>query len=50
MFPRNPEAKAWGMSEIDNLDIHFFNELMEHDVSEEHKPKQEKDVFLSDIW
>lgn len=50
MFPSNPNAKAWSMTEIDNLDIHFFNELMKHEVSEEHKPKQEKDVYLSDIW
>lgn len=50
MFPQNPNVKAWSMTEIDNLDIHFFNELMAHEVSNEHKPKQEKDVYLSDIW
>lgn len=50
MFPQNRDAKSWAMSEIDNLDIHFFNELMEHEVSEGDKQKKEKDVYLSDIW
>lgn len=49
MFPQNPDARQWTMDEIDNMDIHFFNELIEHEVSDEHKPRQ-KDVYLSDIW
>lgn len=50
MFPQNPDVRRWSMSEIDEMDIFLFDELMEHEVSEEHKPKQEKEVYLSDIW
>lgn len=50
MFPNDPNVERWSMSEIDNMDIFFFDELMEHEVSEEHKPTKEKDVYLSDIW
>lgn len=44
------QRKSWSMEEIDNMDIHFFNEVMEHEISQEHKPKKEKEVYLSDIW
>lgn len=47
MFPKNPHVRQWTFSEIDALDIHFFNELM--DFEPEEQPQQE-DVYLSDIW
>lgn len=28
MFPENPYAQKWTLTEIDGLDVHFFNELM----------------------
>lgn len=46
MFPTNPYAPKWTMTEIDQLDVHFFNELMK---TEEIKP-QEQEVYLSSIW
>lgn len=46
IFPTNEHAPRWTLADIDQLDVHFFNELM--DV-EEMKP-QEEDVYLSDIW
>lgn len=36
----------WTLSEIDNLDAHFFFELLE---TEDIQPKEEE-VYLSDIW
>lgn len=42
MFPQQ-QAHKWTLSEIDQLDVHFFQELM--DVEEE-----EKEVYLSDVW
>ena len=35
------------MSQIDEMDVHFFNSLMELD---ERKQDQEKEVYLSEIW
>lgn len=29
MFPDKPHAPKWTMAEIDQLDVHFFTELME---------------------
>jgi len=46
MFPKEPHAPKWTMTEIDQLDVHFFSELME--VVED--APQEKEVYLSDIW
>lgn len=46
MFPKEPYAPKWTMSEIDALDVHFFSELME---VVDYAP-QEKEVFLSDVW
>lgn len=43
----------WTLSEIDSLDVHFFNEFMseaeELDAYIE-KNQPEKEVYLSDIW
>jgi hypothetical protein len=46
MFPKNPNARKWTLAEIDQLDVHFFFELLE---TIDEQPK-EKDVYLSDIW
>lgn len=48
MFPKSPYARQWTLAEIDQLDVHFFNELMEFEPDEQ--PQQEEDVYLSDIW
>lgn len=45
MFPKNPYAPKWTMSEIDSLDVHFFQSLLGDD-----EPIQEKEVFLADVW
>lgn len=46
LFPKNPNAPKWTLSEIDQLDVHFFYELM--DTEEQSSP--EKEVYLSDVW
>lgn len=46
MFPSNPYVRQWTIAEIDQLDVHFFNELM----SEIDEQPQEKEVYLSEIW
>jgi len=46
MFPKSKYARQWTLAEIDQLDVHFFNELMEL----ENEPQQEEEVYLSDIW
>lgn len=46
MFPKEPHAPKWTMTEIDQLDVHFFSELME--VVED--APREQEVYLSDIW
>ena len=48
MFPKDEKARQWSMQEIDRMDLHFFDELMEHDEEEPEKPQE--DVYLSDIW
>ena len=35
---------GWTMSEIDQMDVHFFDEMFSEDVS------KEKEVYLSDVW
>jgi len=45
MFPAKANAPKWTMTEIDQLDVHFFMELMGH----ESEGPQEKEVYLSDI-
>lgn len=47
MFPENPYKTGWTMSQIDEMDVHFFHELM--DLEQEQQP-QGKEVYLSDIW
>lgn len=37
---------GWTMSQIDEMDVHFFNDLM---LNEENEP-QEKEVYLSSVW
>lgn len=38
---------GWTMSEIDQMDVRFFDEVMM--VDEEIQPQQ-KEVYLSDVW
>lgn len=44
----------WTLSEIDSLDVHFFNEFMneldELDSYINEQQPQEQEVYLSDIW
>lgn len=35
------------MSQIDEMDVHFFNELM---MVEDNEQPQEKEEYLSDVW
>ena len=44
MLPEN--RTGWTMSQIDEMDVHLFNDLM--DLEDEIIP--EKDVYLSEIW
>lgn len=46
MFPADKTKTGWTMSQIDEMDVHFFNELM--DLVDEIIP--EKEVYLSEIW
>jgi hypothetical protein len=39
---------GWTMSQIDEMDVHFFNEVM--NVEETKEPVYEKDYYLSDVW
>ncbi|AJD91532.1 hypothetical protein JMA_22150 [Jeotgalibacillus malaysiensis] len=44
MFPKSPYAKKWTMAEIDQLDVHFFYDLLgDEEVSQE-------DVYLDQLW
>ncbi|QGH35131.1 hypothetical protein GI584_14235 [Gracilibacillus salitolerans] len=43
MFPENRYAHKWTLAEIDQLDVHFFEELM---CTEKYEPE----VYLSDVW
>ena len=36
--------QRWTLAEIDALDVHFFDELMETEV------KQEQEVYLDQVW
>ncbi|MDN4609120.1 hypothetical protein [Sporosarcina highlanderae] len=38
--------REWTMTEIDQLDVHFFSELMEVDDD----APQEQEVYLSSVW
>lgn len=49
MFPKEPHAPKWTMAEIDQLDVHFFYDLL--DLEEGEAPQsQEEDVYLAAIW
>lgn len=45
MFPNKKNTPKWTMTEIDQLDVHFFYDLFEQDDT-----PQEQEVYLSDIW
>ena len=45
MFPKNGGIQ-WTMTEIDQLDVHFFYDLLD----ETDEQPQEEEVYLSDIW
>ena len=44
MFPQNPSAPKFTMSEIDEMDFGFFSEMMEV----EHQ--KEEQVYIDQIW
>lgn len=46
MFPGKKDAPKWTMTDIDQLDVHFFMELMDHDDT----APQEKERYLSEVW
>lgn len=48
MFPKSPYAPKWTMSQIDEMDVHFFNELMSE--MDEVETAQEREVYLSEVW
>jgi len=43
MFPNNPNGRQWTLTEIDQLDVHFFYEVINFE-------EPEKEVYLSDMW
>ena len=43
MFPQQQYTQKWTLAEIDQLDVHFFEELMSMD-------QIEKEVYLSEVW
>ena len=49
MFPQDDTTRAWSMSELDHMDMHFFDEIMKHNEKEKESSK-EKVVYLSDVW
>ncbi|MGN7309919.1 hypothetical protein ACTHQ4_02365 [Alkalicoccobacillus gibsonii] len=46
MFP--PNGKGWTLSEIDQMDVLFFEEIMTESDDESGQP--EKEEYLGDIW
>lgn len=48
VFPKNEKARKWTPTEIDQLDVHFFNELL--DEYEDGPVQQAEEKYLSDIW
>ncbi|MYL41827.1 hypothetical protein [Virgibacillus salexigens] len=36
---------GWTMSQVDEMDVHFFNELFGEEFN-----SQQEEVYLSDIW
>lgn len=53
MFPEPNQngiyPNKWSMEEIDKMDIHFFNELLDM-LDIEKEQSKEEEVYLSDIW
>ncbi|WP_176140665.1 hypothetical protein [Halobacillus salinus] len=45
MFPKEPHAPKWTMSQIDEMDVHFFYSLFEEETS-----SPSEDVYLADVW
>ena len=45
MFPENPQAQKWTMTEVDQLDVHFFYELM---VKETKQPETQR--YINDVF
>ncbi len=43
MFPDNPHVRQWTLTEIDQLDVHFFYEVINFEEPEE-------EVYLSEVW
>ena len=52
MFPKKEGARMWTITEIDQMDSHFFYELLnEIDLLEDHEEvSQQKEVYLSQVW
>lgn len=53
IFPSQPYSKQWSITEIDELDVNFFFELMSEseqldELIQRQKPQEE--VYLSEIW
>jgi len=46
MFPDNQYSRQWTPTEIDQLDVHFFDEL----INDTEKQSQQKEVYLSEVW
>jgi hypothetical protein len=44
MFPENPHAPKFTMSEIDKMDFGFFEEILENDN------KKEQKVYIDQVW
>ena len=49
MFPSDETARQWSMKEVDEMDLHFFDELMDYKSEDKEKPQQQA-VYLSDVW
>lgn len=45
MFPISPYKTGWTMSQIDEMDVRLFYEIMQHEDI-----KTEKEVYLNEIW
>ena len=44
MFPVN--QTGWALSQIDEMDVHLFNDLMALEGEQE----KEEEIYLSDVW
>ncbi len=43
MFPESPYKTGWTMSQIDEMDVHFFDEMFSTE-----EPEQK--VFIDQVW